>query len=64
MPAVGSFSGFLSLFMTALNHAPLVIDIAGTTLTDVDRQRLAHPLVGGMILFGRNWQDRVQLTAL
>lgn len=50
--------------MTALNHAPLVIDIAGTTLTDVDRQRLAHPLVGGMILFGRNWQDRVQLTAL
>ena len=50
--------------MTALNHAPLVIDIAGTTLTEVDRQRLAHPLVGGMILFGRNWQDRAQLTAL
>lgn len=50
--------------MTALNHAPLVIDIAGTTLTDVDRQRLAHPLVGGMILFARNWQDRAQLTAL
>ena len=45
-------------------HAPLIIDIAGTTLTSIDRQRLAHPLVGGLILFGRNWQDRAQLTAL
>ncbi|HSV36827.1 MAG TPA: beta-N-acetylhexosaminidase [Ramlibacter sp.] len=45
-------------------HAPLILDIAGTTLTAVDRQRLAHPLTGGMILFGRNWQNRAQLTAL
>ena len=45
-------------------HAPLIIDIAGTSLTKVDRQRLKHPLVGGLILFARNWQDRVQLTDL
>ncbi len=45
-------------------HAPLIIDIAGTELTAADRQRLAHPLVGGMILFGRNWQDRAQLLSL
>lgn len=45
-------------------HAPLIIDIAGLTLTKVDRQRLKNPLVGGMILFARNWQDRAQLTAL
>ena len=45
-------------------HAPLIIDIAGTELTPADRQRLAHPLVGGMILFARNWQDRAQLLAL
>lgn len=45
-------------------HAPLIIDIAGLTLTKVDRERLKHPLVGGMILFARNWQDRQQLTAL
>ena len=45
-------------------HAPLIIDIAGTTLHADDRRRLAHPLVGGIILFGRNWQDRVQLSAL
>lgn len=45
-------------------HAPLIIDVAGLSLTDVDRERLAHPLVGGMILFGRNWQDREQVSAL
>jgi beta-N-acetylhexosaminidase len=45
-------------------HAPLIIDIAGLSLTKVDRERLKHPLVGGLILFARNWQDRAQLTAL
>ena len=46
------------------DHAPLVLDIAGTELTDTDRRRLSHPLTGGMILFARNWQNRRQLTAL
>jgi beta-N-acetylhexosaminidase len=45
-------------------HAPLIIDVAGTALSDDDRRRLSHPLVGGVILFGRNWRDRRQLTAL
>lgn len=45
-------------------HAPLIIDIAGSALTDVDRRRLTHPLVGGMILFGRNWHSRAQLSEL
>jgi len=45
-------------------HAPLILDIAGTALTDDDRRRLAHPLTGGLILFGRNWQHRAQLTEL
>jgi beta-N-acetylhexosaminidase len=44
--------------------SPLIIDIAGTTLTAADRARLSHPLVGGLIFFARNWQDRRQLTAL
>ena len=47
-----------------MQHAPLIIDIAGTALTEDDSRRLAHPLVGGLILFTRNWQDRAQLTAL
>jgi beta-N-acetylhexosaminidase len=45
-------------------HAPVIIDVAGLTLSAADRRRLAHPLVGGMILFGRNWQDRDQLASL
>ncbi len=45
-------------------HAPLIIDIAGLSLEARDRKRLAHPLVGGVILFARNWQDRRQLTRL
>jgi len=45
-------------------HAPVILDVAGFTLDDADRRRLAHPLVGGMILFGRNWQSREQLAAL
>ncbi len=45
-------------------HAPLIIDIAGTRLTKTDKLRLSHPLVGGLILFARNWESRDQLTKL
>ena len=45
-------------------HAPLIIDIASTSLSKRDRQRLRHPLVGGLILFSRNWENRAQLSAL
>lgn len=45
-------------------HAPLIIDIAGTALSADDCRRLSHPLVGGLILFSRNWLDRFQLAAL
>ena len=45
-------------------QAPVVLDIAGTTLTKADRRRLKHPLTGGLILFARNWVDRRQLTEL
>ena len=50
--------------MTHDLHAPVVLDIAGTTLNADDRRRLLHPLTGGLILFARNWQSRRQLTEL
>ncbi len=50
--------------MTSSLHAPLIIDVAGQSLNDDDRRRLAHPLVGGVIHFARNWKDRAQLEAL
>ncbi len=48
----------------SLPHSPIVLDIAGTTLDADDRRRLRHPLTGGLILFARNWQHRLQLVEL
>lgn len=43
---------------------PLMIDVVGLTLTDQDKQRLLHPLVGGVILFARNYENPEQVTSL
>lgn len=45
-------------------QSPLIIDVAGLALCEADRVRLSNPLVGGMILFGRNWESRDQLLDL
>jgi beta-N-acetylhexosaminidase len=41
-----------------------MLDVVGTALTADDIKRLQHPLVGGVILFKRNYENNAQLKAL
>jgi len=50
--------------MNQVNLGPLMIDIEGQTLTSADQAVIAQPEVGGLIIFGRNYQSRRQLSAL
>ncbi len=43
---------------------PIMVDVPGTSLTAEDRRVLAHPLVGAVILFTRNFDHVEQLEDL
>ncbi|GHA75582.1 beta-hexosaminidase [Formosimonas limnophila] len=43
---------------------PIVIDLLGKSLTPDDIRRIHHPMTGGVILFGRNFESRQQITEL
>jgi len=43
---------------------PVMLDVAGTVLCAADIARLQHPMVGGVILFARNFASPQQLAEL
>ncbi len=47
-----------------MSLGPVMLDVVGTELTADDVRRLQHPLVGGVILFKRNFINNSQLKAL
>ncbi len=47
-----------------MSPGPLIIDIEGQSLTAEDTEVLGHPLVGGVILFTRNFATPAQITEL
>ncbi|MCK9621390.1 MAG: beta-N-acetylhexosaminidase [Methylobacter sp.] len=49
---------------TNLPIGPIMLDVAGLTLAQDEKEKINHPNTGAVILFSRNYQDPEQVTEL
>jgi beta-N-acetylhexosaminidase len=46
------------------NLGPIMMDVSGLTLTEIEKMQLIKPSIGGVILFTRNFESISQVTSL
>ncbi|CAC9595806.1 beta-N-acetylglucosaminidase (EC 3.2.1.52) [uncultured Gammaproteobacteria bacterium] len=46
------------------NLGPIMMDVSGLTLTEIEKTQLIKPSIGGVILFTRNFESISQVTSL
>jgi len=56
--AILNQAGLLST--QTLAPGPLIVSLEGFEISDRERELLAHPRVGGIVLFARNWQREAE----
>ena len=47
-----------------MHFSPMMFDLMGTELTEEERELIQHPMIGGVILFSRNYHSVDQVTQL
>ncbi len=53
-----------TITMKQLAIGPIMIDIQGQSLTALDKEKIAHPNTGALILYSRNFENPEQIAAL
>lgn len=52
------------MLIKSITLGPIIMDVSGLTLSTQEQQQLIKPSIGGVILFGRNFESIEQVTLL